>query len=452
MRGRRAPGAWGPCAPGAWASLGAAGAARHPRGPRPLGSPPGPPRPGGRRAGRVRAGAGEDEAAYDPLAFGKAGSHKDVWEGYAQGARDDFLASLDDPDSDPVRILLYLAQEHDAVSSRAVVNLPVDSYSRRLDKLVSGCVRALEGAGLQDSEDKQAILDCCTRHLFETERYKVAASEGEQTSPYRTYSAWLLAGGKAGVGSGLGLRGEGTTSSGLLQRTDAADPGAAAVHHVLAQRCGTQVTLAALLLSLLQRLEKALGRDLDFAVLAPNDYTKLPSACVRAEASFLGVESRDLVVKVLRSLKRGYWPWAWLPDGRSDSGFLVAAEAATSSSRLNKTFADGTVMQPTGRPFGDMTLADLSCAALAAVAGGYEARDYAVVLAHQRRYGEAYEALQRAIDEEATVSGEGALLGAASTGSQARAPQELGQMEHELCQRLATHLEFQIAEKAFEMS
>lgn len=224
------------------------------------------------------------------------------------------------------------------------------------------------------------------------------------------------------------------------------------MHHVLAQRCGTQVTLAALLLSLLQRLEKALGRDLDFAVLAPNDYTMLPSACVRAEASFLGVESRDLVVKVLRSLKRGYWPWAWLPDGRSDSGFLVAAEAVTSSSRLNKTFADGTVMQPTGRPFGDMTLADLSCAALAAVAGGYEARDYAVVLAHQRRYGEAYEALQRAIDEEATVSGEGALLGLASTGSQARAPQELGQMEHELCQRLATHLEFQIAEKAFEMS
>ena len=211
MRGRRAPGARGPCAPGAWASLGAAGAARHPRALRPLGSPPGPPRPGsagGRRAVRVRAGAGEDEAAYDPLAFGKAGSHKDVWEGYAQGARADFLASLDDPDSDPVRILLYLAQEHDAVSSRAVVNLPVDSYSRRLDKLVSGCVRALEGAGLQDSEDKQAILDCCTRHLFETERYKVAASEGEQTSPYRTYSAWLLAGGKAGVGSGLGLRGE----------------------------------------------------------------------------------------------------------------------------------------------------------------------------------------------------------------------------------------------------
>jgi len=153
----------------------------------------------------VRAGAGEDEAAYDPLAFGKAGSHKDVWEGYAQGARDAFLASLDDPDSDPVRILLYLAQEHDAVSSRAVVNLPVDSYSRRLDKLVSGCVRALEGAGLQDSEDKQAILDCCTRHLFETERYKVAASEGEQTSPYRTYSAcWRGEGGSGGLRAGGG--------------------------------------------------------------------------------------------------------------------------------------------------------------------------------------------------------------------------------------------------------
>ena len=106
--------------------------------------------------------------------------------------------------------------------------------------------------------------------------------------------------------------------SGLTRRIPAA-----AVHHVLAQRCGTQVTLAALLLSLLQRLEKALGRDLDFAVLAPNDYTMLPSACVRAEASFLGVESRDLVVKVLRSLKRGYWPWAWLPDGRAKHCWLA---------------------------------------------------------------------------------------------------------------------------------
>ena len=98
----------------------------------------------------------------------------------------------------------------------------------------------------------------------------------------------------------------------------------------------------------------------------------------------------------LSALKRAYWPWEW--DDARDSGVLLAVEAAAyaAGNRMNTAAGVVGIIQPTGRPFGDLPMATLATERLLALDGGvgFEARDLGVLLFHDGRYGEALELLE----------------------------------------------------------
>ena len=353
----------------------------------------------------------EFDARPPPQASAGRGGPREGWERFAREAREGFLAELEGPAPDAARCLLALAAEHDAISTRAVVPLPQASFSGRVDKLVEGALREAAAAGGVD--DPASVICACVDHLYGAARFRVAQADVEQASPYRTY-----------------------------------------MHNVLAQRQGTKEAVAAVLLSVLARAEARIGRPLEYRLEIPAEAAGRPTA-VHAPGEApedLSRTTRALVLGCLRRLKRGYWPWAWVPG--ESSGFLVAAEAALESGdRFNQAMGFG-VMQPEGRPFGNMQLAGLSCEALALLEGGHELRDSAVLLCHEKRVREAYEALKACVEAGGTVSPpleRGGLVGdmwgvdvGAGTG------QALGEREHAAALRLAAHLEAQLAELAWQ--
>lgn len=93
------------------------------------------------------------------------------------------------------------------------------------------------------------------------------------------------------------------------------------------------------------------------------------------------------------------------PATGSPSGFLRAARAALGDAGRVGSVVAGTVMQPTGRPFGDVERAALATERLMELEGGgagggaarfstLHARDLAVLRFHQGRYAESAELLQ----------------------------------------------------------
>jgi hypothetical protein len=104
------------------------------------------------------------------------------------------------------------------------------------------------------------------------------------------------------------------------------------------------------------------------------------------------------VVDCLAQLKRSNWSWAW-PIGAPESFDLPAVSFLGKHGRAGVGSAFVGVMQSTGRPFGDLELALLSCERLAAASqdereAARNRRDEGVLLCHLHRYDEAKAALE----------------------------------------------------------
>ena len=128
--------------------------------------------------------------------------------------------------------------------------------------------------------------------------------------------------------------------------------------------------------------------------------TGRPFTRVRGSRPALSPEA--LLRETLDCLARAYWAWEWLPE--QPSGFLAAARAASGDSgRVGRVVA-GTVMQPTGRPFGDLQRAQLALERSVAMSEetGVATRDLGVLLAHMKgKQGEALALLRRFRDSDA---------------------------------------------------
>lgn len=316
-------------------------------------------------------------------AFGKPSAAKETWEPYQRAARAGLLAATAPDQSsspafesreDPARASLYLAMEDDAFKSRTAVPLPVDAYVKRVDKLVREFVqRDLPALAAEGKEhDTAALIAALEEYLYVQNGYRAPAGWREMYSPYRTY-----------------------------------------FHHVVAQKVGIPATLASLYLGCVFRLKRQgiLKEDVDvllrpkganFAgVTAPEAPWGVPAGSnVNRPAAAVACTPAMLVKLQLGSLKRAFWPWEW--DDARDSGTLLAMEAAAygAENRMNTAAGVVGIIQPTGRPFGDLAMAILATERLLELDGGvgYEQRDLGVLLYHDGRRAEALEALE-AYDE-----------------------------------------------------
>jgi len=252
------------------------------------------------------------------------------------------------------RAALHLAGEDDAVASRSAIPLPVESYLERVERLCDDYVACHRPEG-QEHASLSASLDA---FLYETSRFRLPTAWSEMYSPYRTY-----------------------------------------LHHVLAQKVGVRCALATVHQSVLQRLQARAALPAALEVALPPG-SGLPFTRVRGAAAALSSES--LLRETLDGLARAYWAWEWLPE--HSSGFLAAARAASGSTgRVGRVVA-GTVMQPTGRPFGDLQRAQLALERSVALSAetGVETRDLGALLAHiASKRGEALVLLRRFRDSEA---------------------------------------------------
>lgn len=100
---------------------------------------------------------------------------------------------------------------------------------------------------------------------------------------------------------------------------------------------------------------------------------------------------RYIVKDCLRNLKKAYWPWEWYPG--SPSGFVTAAKAALGEDGRFGRKVGGTFVPPKGRPFGDIARAMNASERLVLLdQDPVEQRDLGVLLYHEGRFQDAYQA------------------------------------------------------------
>jgi hypothetical protein len=129
--------------------------------------------------------------------------------------RELLLSEMAACNADVLMAALALAAEDDALSTKSTVALPIESYSKRLDSLVTQMnFDITENA--PHLPDAGATLTYLSSFLLGKMGYRVTEKPLELYSPYRIY-----------------------------------------MHRVLAQRCGTPEAIAIVLCSLLQRAAKA---------------------------------------------------------------------------------------------------------------------------------------------------------------------------------------------------
>ena len=304
-----------------------------------------------RRPGRSRSVC----ALQDDSTFGKPAAPKELWSGFARTFRDGFLEEMAKPDCDVARAALLLAGEDDAVTSRTAVPLPVDAYLGRLDSLASDFMVAYCDTEAHE-EDRAAQLDT---FLYDHCRFRTPTAWTEVNSPYRTY-----------------------------------------LHHVLAQKVGRLESLAQVHCALLQRLQHRgvlVGADVYVAPGGRHPVTRAAGTQVVSTPVFIpggwassasapsgAVTPRLLLLATLQALLRAFWAWEWRPE--EPSGFLRAARAAAGDSGRTGTVIGSTVMQASGRPFGDLERAQLQLERLVALAQPEvttATRDLACLLAHR---------------------------------------------------------------------
>lgn len=125
------------------------------------------------------------------------------------------MAQIMDEQGDVLLAALALSAEDDAVATKSTCDLPVQSYSKRMDSLVTQLGYQID-ANSPDLSDSRAVINYINSFLFDTMGYSVAEKPLELYSPYRIY-----------------------------------------MHRVLAQRCGTPEAISIVLCSLIKRATKA---------------------------------------------------------------------------------------------------------------------------------------------------------------------------------------------------
>jgi hypothetical protein len=299
-------------------------------------------------------------------AFGKPQSPKETWEPFAREARMGLVEEYRrGAKGDAVTASMHLAVEDDAVQGRTSVCLPREAYTKRMDKLVNEFVqRDLSYMSAEDKADADKMIEAVERYLFEEQQYRTPTGWREAFSPYRTY-----------------------------------------FHNVIAQKVGIPATLAAIYIGFLERLKAKGELDAcgDIKVLlrvrrGADPTPRRPQGIKASDAAPDGsvVCTPDMVVRMqLMALKRAFWPWEW--DDSRDSGFLLAVEAAAygKDDRMNTAAGVVGIIQPTGRPFGDLQMALLVTERLAELDEnvGYEQRDMGVLLYHSGYRRDALDAL-----------------------------------------------------------
>lgn len=146
------------------------------------------------------------------------------------------MAEMTAEHGDVLLAALAISAEDDAVATMSTCDLPVHSYSKRMDSLVTQLGYQMD-ADAPDLSDSRAAIDYVTKFLFDTVGYTVAAKPLELYSPYRIY-----------------------------------------MHRVLAQRCGTPEAIAIVLSSLLQRAAVAAllePFEVQVGIPAPGSYPLL---------------------------------------------------------------------------------------------------------------------------------------------------------------------------------
>jgi hypothetical protein len=117
--------------------------------------------------------------------------HAGVWKGYMQSARDKFVVFRDQTVAgeavDPFMWCLELAAEDDALSTHSVVELPVKSFEKRVDSLVTEFVNNY----LPDDKAPLSVARAVEAYLFKTKGYtkadKQRVIDNEMYSPFRVY-------------------------------------------------------------------------------------------------------------------------------------------------------------------------------------------------------------------------------------------------------------------------
>mmetsp|Transcript_19074 Transcript_19074/g.41119 ORF Transcript_19074/g.41119 Transcript_19074/m.41119 type:complete len:326 (+) Transcript_19074:467-1444(+) len=280
---------------------------------------------------------------------------------------------------DLVTAALHMAAEDEAMKSNAHALLPVETFSARLDTMVSE-IREQMPFGLSPQEQ----LDWVHRYLFDTWGLKIAKgmTQGEQFSPYRVY-----------------------------------------MHHVLTQRCGTSAAAAVILHTLLSRLIKAgIVSFKEYKVGLPISNIARPIAVLtdgsagplKCAGMIRWVTPYQLLAEMLGQLKRFFWNWEWSTS--STSGFDSCAQALLNESAAKVSEA----IQPNNRPFASMELSMLATERKALITraidpqGCYHAaqiRDLGVLLLHAGRFAEGISLLESyqewlATPSLAAISGE----------------------------------------------
>lgn len=316
---------------------------------------------------RIRVADCSDDRRVEKTVFGKPSAPREMYQKYADMARNALLESLQEGGTfDVLEAALQIAAEDDAIKTQSVVQLPVQFYVRRRDRMADEFAKFY----LPTDRTPQTILRALEAYMFDTMKYKLAVNELEVFSSYRTYT-----------------------------------------HHVLAQKCGNGVGLAVVLGGMVKKLQEQGVIDFDVSYVVPG-HANTPMLVLGAENNLLEseftsvstcfnrpVSDRVLVYMLLDSLKKFFWPWDW--PSSSESGFLPAAEAAVSNSRVGTAAAGTGIIQPSGRPFGDLERALLSTERLVDCGvSSMQLKDKGVLLYHLKRYEESYQAFQEYVGKQ----------------------------------------------------
>jgi len=188
------------------------------------------------------------------------------------------------------------------------------------------------------------------------------------------------------------------------------------VHQVLAQKCGTPLSLCAVLKGVARVLrdeeEGVFPAGARWATLVSRrDGAARPRLVAAEDAAreTMGGEwyvasDAEIVRGSLRGLVRAFWAWEGAPDpvdpmdaaGADQRYLYTAAEGAVGGAGRIGTKNNTTgVIQATGRPFGNVKMATMSAERLAEYFGDARSvRDHAVLLCHEGRKEQALRALQ----------------------------------------------------------
>lgn len=315
------------------------------------------------------------------------GGFTGAWRVHYAEHREAFLHQLElskEGKADVLDWAMQIAAEDDALATHSVVQLPVKAYLKRVDSMVNEFTvrdlpKVLEGFDVNVSDEKRALAigRAVEEFLFSTRKYRITNKmmvvECAMYTPYRIY-----------------------------------------MQNVLTQVQGSPNSLAALLLAFLDRLAATGNLPAKLAVVVPNigGAEGLPFCQLASDDTPLNTVSAsapELVKAMLQELKKGYWPWEWIPG--SSNGFLEPARAAAGQEgRVGMTKIQGSFAPAMGRPFGDAEQAANAAERLALLDGDpLECRDFGILQWHRGNLQQALVLFQAYKDATAPLTGELAL-------------------------------------------